>query len=141
LQHANATLSIGDVCSPVAHRNQLYLLLQQLLTNLVKFANNPAPHISITCFEGKHAEKQGDQENDYWILSFTHNSAAFSELMPNLTMQLSDDVDIRQYTGPAIAMLIATRIMEVHSGFIEFAEKENGQHVINCFFPRDPGNS
>jgi PAS domain S-box-containing protein len=140
LQHANASLILVDSCHPVAHKDQLHLLLQQLLSNLIKFANHPSPQVTLSCFEGSHADKQDEQEKPFWILAIKHNSAAFSEIMPNLTMHISEDIDIRQYTGPAIAMLIATRIMEVHSGFIEVSDHEDGQQVINCFFPRDPGN-
>lgn len=137
LRDSKTMLTVGELCEVRAHRNQLLLLLQQIFSNVIRFAAPGPPHIHIHCEKTCYTSKNNDHSKNgqYYLLTITHNGSIFDNIDPRATLQVDDNTDIHHYTGSVIAIMIAGRIMEVHSGFLEMESTEQGHTKINCFFP------
>jgi PAS domain S-box-containing protein len=142
LRDSKTVFSVGQLCELRAHRNQVSLLLQQIVSCLIKFADDRSPRIHIECSRVFLDETSSivKEPNEYYLLSITHNSTAFDNADWQANIKLTEDNDIRNYAGPVIAMVIAEKIMEVHGGFIKGEGTENGER-INFYFPVAMENS
>lgn len=129
-------LSFGDLCEIRAHRNQVLLLLQQIISNLIKFTENVAPKIRIECRKADYiAKDHTGKTGSYYRLSISHNGTVFDQVDAGLELNVTDNKNFQNYTGPAIAMVIAGRVMEVHNGFLLVEKTGNGDTRIDCYFP------
>lgn len=130
-------LTVGQLCDVPAHRNQVLLLLQHIFSNVIKFAGEEAPKIHISSEKIKYVAKTNDtiKTGDYYLVSVRFNGAAFDNTGFLATLNVADNAEVQNYTGPAIAIILATKIMEVHAGFIATEKLPGGDTTINCFFP------
>ena len=137
LQENGVQLSVGSVCSITGHRSQVLLLLQHIFSNLLKFIPDTKPFIHVNCEEFYYEPKKENagRPGRYFVLCVTHNSPAFVGAEPGPKLVVLDNADIRNYTGPAITMVIAATIMEAHGGFLTVEKASVGNTIINCFFP------
>ncbi|HEY0434395.1 MAG TPA: PAS domain-containing protein [Chitinophagaceae bacterium] len=136
LREAKAVIDEGQLGNIRAHQTQVMLLLQQFVLNMLKFADQSPPRIRIETTRLESRSKDGDP-GEFDVLSITHNGSVFTNVESQMNLETGDDANIRNYAGPAMAMAIAAKIMDVHRGFIKVEKKPDGT-TINCFFPADP---
>lgn len=137
MEDTETTLTVGEVCDIRAHRPQVMLLLHHIFSNIIKFTTPGPPQIHLHCEKTLYISQNGDtaRTGEYYLLSITHNSFAFDNVDAAPTLQVPDNIDPRYYTGPAIALVIAGKIMEVHAGFLTIDKTVKGNTRINCYFP------
>lgn len=141
MQDSNAVISTGELHPVLAHRNQLLLLLQQLFSNVMRSVVDGAPRMHITCTPVQPAGRKGAPARTWHLLSVTHNSPAFDNAERSFALDVTDNADFYNYTGPAIAMIIARKIIEVHEGFMEVEKTSSGETMLKCFFPVGDGEA
>jgi PAS domain S-box-containing protein len=136
-QETRTTLTVGDLCDIYAHSSQVRLMLQHFFSSIIKSAAFGAPLIHLNCIKTRLTAKKGDHgiTGEYFLLSIKHNGTAFDNVDINNTFHISENTDVHNYTGSAITMLIASKIMEVHSGFLMIEKMDNDDTRINCYFP------
>jgi len=106
LKESKAVLSNGDVCEIRAHKDLVVLLLQHILSNAIKNTNSPKPVFHVHC---KRTDKGA-----YYEMSISFQADGFDK--------------------SSIAMVIASRVMEAHEGYLEKEQKGN-ETLIKCYFP------
>ena len=136
LEESKTVLTTGELNDIIAHRNQILLLLQQIFLNVIKFTAPDPPRINVQSSKTLYSKTNDDKHTqEYFLLSVTHNSSVFDEVDSGKKLDVSNGTDMRNYTGPAIAMIIAARIMEAHSGFLVMEKSSQKENKIDFFFP------
>jgi two-component system CheB/CheR fusion protein len=106
LRDSKAVISNGDFCEIRAHKDLVVLLLHHILSNAIKHINSQNPVMNVHC-------KKTDK-GDYYQMSISFQADGFE--------------------SSSIAMVIATRVMETHEGYME-TEQIDDETYIRCYFP------
>lgn len=129
-------ITTGELCDIRAHKNQVFLLLQHVISNAIRFNASKAPYVNISCrkvsFDGNNVK---DRTGEFYQLSITHNGNGFENIDSNTIFDTFDKSHESSYMGSGIAAVIAAKIMEAHSGFITVEKDTNGDMKIKCYFP------
>lgn len=137
LLNSKAVFTVGELCDLPANRNHILLLLQQVLSNIIKHSDEWSPKIHISCERTEYVTQKGEntRAGEYYKLSILHNSTALESADPDLTPHMSDVSNTRNYTGPTMAIVLLSKIMELHAGFVVVKKKTDGEASIQFFFP------
>jgi PAS domain S-box-containing protein len=103
---------------------QLFTLLQNLISNSLKYRRDVSPHISIS--------SQNHSENEC-IVCLRDNGIGFDPKHAKHIFQIFQRLHLRsEYEGIGIGLAICKKIVERHGGHI-WAESEPGQGATFCF--------
>jgi len=140
LQQKNATVEILDMCHCPVIPFQFRQLMQNLLSNSLKFSkNDTAPHIVI-----KSETKKGKELNnsklvdtiDYCHVSVSDNGIGFepqySEKIFEVFQRLHGKIE---YIGTGIGLAIVKKIVDNHNGFITASGQVNEGATFDVYFP------
>lgn len=139
LKGNNVMLTTGDLCEIRAHRNQVALLLQHIVSNAIKFNNSDAPFVHISCCKVQHSEEKNENEKpkNYYLISITHNGYGFMHIDSHSFSEEVRKLGEQQYKHLVIASVIAAKVMEAHGGLLAIEEMNGGETMIKCYFPVD----
>jgi light-regulated signal transduction histidine kinase (bacteriophytochrome) len=108
-----AIIISGELPKIRGSRKQLSQLMEELLTNAIKFNNSDTPEISIGA----------ERTDEYWKISVTDNGIgidpAFFERIFIIFKRLHADESIYEGTGTGLA--ICKKIAELHGGTIQLS--------------------
>jgi len=129
---ANLGVAIDTCQAAVTHQDlpvvrgdrvQLIQLVQNLISNAIKFHGPEAPRVDVK------ARREGDE----WIFSVVDNGAGFDQSYGDRIFQIFQRLQSRaESEGTGIGLAIASRIVERHGGRI-WAESEVGKGSVFYF--------
>jgi signal transduction histidine kinase len=101
---------------------ELGLVLQNLISNALKYRGEDSPRIHI-------GAKRGD---DYWVISVKDNGIGFEQNYAEQIFELFKRLNNRDHPGTGLGLAICKRIIEVHGGRI-WAESQPQQGSVFFF--------
>lgn len=109
IQENNATITYGDLPVVMANPAQIEQLMQNLLTNALKFRGDAPPVIGIIAEKKQHEWQVAVKDNGIGILP------EYSEKIFQIFERLHDR---KEYSGTGIGLAICKKIVERHGGRI-----------------------
>ena len=106
-----------------ANENQLIQLMQNLVSNSIKFCNN-IPKIVI----------KGEEKDEEWEISVKDNGIGIEEQYKERIFQIFQRLHTKdEYPGTGIGLAICKRIVERHGGKIWMESEKKGKGTIFKF--------
>jgi len=124
IRETGATVTSENLPTVLVHENHLVQLLQNLISNALKYRSKLPPHVHISA----------TQQEDWWVFSIVDNGIGidpvFSQHIFGLFKRLhSQD----EYPGSGIGLAVCQRIVEQAGGRIWLQESTPGKGSIFCF--------
>ena len=131
LRAKDADIEIGHMCTIRMIPFQFRQLLQNLITNSIKFARQSIPpRIDIGCTEERIDNQQ------FYKITVSDNGIGFeqeyAERIFTLFQRLNDK---KLYSGTGIGLAIVKRIVDNHKGFITATGTPNQGATFNIYIP------
>ena len=109
IQDEGAVLTRGPLPTIVADDNNMAALLQNLISNAIKFHGPEAPAVVIACAD----------ERDRWVFSVRDNGIGIDQKYQDRIFQIFQRLHTRdEYPGTGIGLAICKKIVERHGGRI-----------------------
>lgn len=129
IEQVGATVRRSDLPTVEGVPSQLRQVLQNLLTNALKFHGETAPEISIS------AERIGQA----WQVSVTDNGIGIPEPYMDKIFQLFQRLHTRdKYPGTGIGLAICRKVVQRHGGEIWVEGNEDGGSTFRFTLPIEP---
>ena len=111
------TVDVGELPTVMGDPTQLARLLQNLLSNALKFRGEATPHVTV------RAERDGQ----FWCFSVSDNGIGFAAENASRIFEMFQRLHERgKFDGTGLGLAICKRIVEQHGGTI-WAEAQDGQ--------------
>ena len=142
IQEKGATLEIHELCDVYIIPFQFRQLLQNLISNSLKFCKpNVKPHIIIKSSFIKYnplSAKKFILEVDYYHISLSDNGIGFDPLFKDKIFEIFQRLhEKKDYEGTGIGLTIARKIVENHNGIIKASSKINQGATFDIYIPAD----
>jgi signal transduction histidine kinase len=123
LEDKKATVEIEGLCTVDCITFQFRQLLQNLITNSLKFSKpGIAPHITLKSRYIKYSEANSNhlpQKLDYCHISYSDNGIGFNSEYNSRIFELFQRLnDKKDYEGTGIGLTIVKKIVQNHNGII-----------------------
>ena len=123
LQEKDAIIEITDLCEVTIIPFQFRQLLQNLITNSLKFCMpEQKPYISITCRyidKNEASQKEMPLETEYYCINFSDKGIGFDSQYKDRIFEIFQRLnDAKSYEGTGIGLTIVKKIVENHNGII-----------------------
>jgi PAS domain S-box-containing protein len=119
----HATITLGRLPDVVADEAQMTTMLQNLVSNAIKFHGDKDPQVSISC----------DEQDDSWVFAVGDNGIGIDPQFKDKIFVIFQRLHSRdEYEGTGIGLAIAKKIVERHGGRIWF-ESRPGQGTTFFF--------
>jgi PAS domain S-box-containing protein len=119
----HATITLGRLPEVVADEAQMTIMLQNLVSNAIKFHGDKDPQVSISC----------DDQDDSWVFAVGDNGIGIDPQFKDKIFVIFQRLHSRdEYDGTGIGLAIAKKIVERHGGCIWF-ESRPGQGTTFFF--------
>ncbi len=127
-KESGASLARGDLPIVMADRSQMIRLLENLISNAIKYRDVAAPQIAVSV----------NEKDEEWIFAVQDNGIGIDPKQKDHLFQMFHRLHGRdEYEGTGIGLAIAKRIVERHGGKIWF-ESEVGKGATFFFtIPRE----
>lgn len=140
LQAKKATIEIGKLSEVTIIPFQFRQLLQNLITNSLKFAKPESPsHITINsgCVKiGEPIHKQLPLPTDYYHITVTDNGIGFDSQYDEKIFEIFQRLHPKEnYEGTGIGLTIVKKIVENHNGVITATSELGRGCTFNIFIP------
>ncbi len=121
IEETHCKINVDKLPVVHAHRSELTLLFQNLLTNAMKFRNvESTPQIKITCLE-RHID-----DEDYWEFAVADNGIGIKQKYKEQIFGIFERLhNSQQYQGTGIGLAHCKKVVELHGGSI-WVESEYG---------------
>ena len=124
IESKNATIEVGKLCTINIIPFQFRQLLQNLISNALKFSKSDVPsHIIIKSKIAKGEElsnKKLEPDKEYCHISVSDNGIGFEPEYSEKIFQIFQRLHGKeQYPGTGIGLSIVKKIVENHKGFIK----------------------
>ena len=140
LKQKNATIEASGLSEMQMIRFQFRQLLQNLVSNAIKFASPDRPLvIKIKNKIGKgHTfdNKKLSKDRDYCHIRFSDNGIGFEQQFSDKIFELFQRLHAKQdYNGTGIGLAIVKKIVENHDGVITASGQLNKGAIFDIFIP------
>lgn len=140
LQEKKATIEIGPLNEVNIIPLQFRQLMQNLITNSLKFAKNePAPYIVIKGKEVKSEELEANaflRKIDYYQITISDNGIGFDPQYKDKIFDLFQRFhDKESYDGTGIGLTVVKKIVENHGGIITASGEVGKGTTFDIFIP------
>ncbi|WP_299212208.1 YfiR/HmsC family protein [uncultured Aquimarina sp.] len=131
LERTNAKIHANNLPTVTGNPIELRLLLQNLVSNGIKFTNeNTIPEIYIDAVQKRSTD---DESKKYWEFSIKDNGIGIPEIHKNRIFDIFQRLHSREkYQGTGIGLAHCKKIVESHSGEI-WLESEEGKGTTFYF--------
>ena len=111
----------------VADESQLLQLLQNLISNAIKFSDQKAPHIHIGA----------EEQTDAWVLSVKDNGIGIEpQYFARIFVMFQRLHGKADYPGTGIGLAICQKVMDQHGGHIQVDSQPGQGSTFYCSFPK-----
>jgi PAS domain S-box-containing protein len=131
IQEKNAVIHVGKLPVVNGYRRQLQQLLQNLISNALKYSKaDEPPQIDII------ANRSWEGEQQYTVISVKDNGIGFEPEYSDKIFQMFSRLHGKhEYSGTGVGLSIVKKVVENHEGFIS-VESEPGQgSTFNIYLP------
>ena len=129
ITETSAQITSDELPSVPADTHQIGHLLQNLVSNAIKYRSDDPPRIHVG------AARIGDK----WLFSVKDNGIGFSPQYAEQIFEAFKRLDRKRSSGTGIGLAIARRVVQNHGGEI-WAESAAGQGAIFYFTLKEGGN-
>ena len=117
LKETGGKISVSQLPTIIAVKTQMQQLLQNLVSNAIKYRGVEPPTIDINCYE----------EDMYWVFKVADNGIGIDKQHFEKIFVIFQRLHNKtEYTGTGIGLAICKKIVERHGGFIN-VESEAGK--------------
>lgn len=128
---------LEDLCEVKGNREQLKLLFFHLLDNAIKFNDNRAPVVTLSCRKVEIAG--GDfsaMEGGFLKVNVKDNGIGFDQSEAGKIFNMFERLpSSASFKGSGIGLAIVRKIMDAHNGFIQVDSAPGKGSSFHCFFP------
>lgn len=140
LQQKNATLEFSEMCSVSVIPYQFRQLLNNLISNSLKFANpDKSPKITINSEIVSADELNGKvttNAKEYCHISITDNGIGFEQQYSEKIFDLFQQLNGKsEYPGTGIGLAIVKKIVENHNGIISATSEPGNGATFDIYIP------
>jgi len=131
IQEKSAVIHAGRLPVVRGYRRQLQQLLQNLLSNALKYSKEGVPpEITIT------AGQREERGRLYHLVSVRDNGIGFEQEYEDKIFQMFTRLHGKsEYSGTGVGLSIVKKVVENHDGFIEVESVPGEGSVFNIFLP------
>ena len=108
IEESGAHITTENLPVVCGHQVQLSLVLQNLISNALKYRGKEQPRIHIT------SQRKGDE----WLICVQDNGIGFDQHYAERIFELFKRLRSREYPGSGLGLAICKRIVELHGGRI-----------------------
>jgi PAS domain S-box-containing protein len=133
IEEKGATVNIGKLPVVQGYRRQLQQLIQNLLSNSLKYSKADVPPvIEITA---ENVEKKGKH---YHLIKVTDNGIGFPQEYREKIFQMFARLHGRaEYSGTGVGLSIVKKVVENHNGFIEVYSAPGEGASFQVYLPKE----
>ena len=132
IQEKNVDITCARLPNLTIDANQIQRLFQNLITNAVRYNENPKPIIDIGCQEHDHAYHFHVKDNGIGI------SSQFYQRIFKVFQRLHTD---REYPGTGLGLALCKKIVERHGGTIWVESQPHAGSTFYFTLPKQRGVS
>ena|ERR1700689_2217491 len=138
----NAVIEIGKLCDIYAVPFQFVQLMNNLISNALKFSKpGISPVIKINCeivSGDKLKTESALRDKSYCHISVTDNGIGFDAQYKNRIFEVFQRLHSKEdYAGTGIGLAIVKKIVENHKGFISANAQVNSGAIFNIYIPEN----
>jgi PAS domain S-box-containing protein len=127
LEGAGATVTSDELPTLMADESQIDLLLQNLLSNSVKFCGDRRPRVHVS----------GREEDCEWVFSVRDNGIGIDQQYAERVFLIFQRLHSRaEYPGTGVGLSICKRIVDRHGGRIWFESEPGGGATFFFTMPK-----
>ncbi|MCR6720128.1 MAG: PAS domain S-box protein [Chitinophagaceae bacterium] len=127
IRQANATVDVGPLPVIIAHRTQMFQLLQNLVSNGLKYNDQPHPKVSVNALD----------QSDHWLFEIHDNGIGIEERHYNKIFAIFQRLHTRsQYSGTGIGLSVCKKIVERAGGSIWVQSKPGSGSTFYFTIPK-----
>lgn len=115
IEQANATLTSGNLPTVLGIENHLLLVMQNLISNSLKYRGTGPPQVRVTCEVG-----------DKYVVCVSDNGSGFDQVYAQQIFGLFKRLQKNDTPGTGLGLAICKRIVDLHGGDI-WAHSEAGK--------------
>ncbi|MEZ7500580.1 PAS domain S-box protein [Flavobacterium sp. Arc3] len=140
LEQSKGIIEIGNTCELKIIPFQIRQLLQNLISNSLKFAKlDVAPYITISCVidQGSQFDTIAlDEDKNYCHICYTDNGIGFDQEYSDKIFELFQRLGGKEkYIGTGIGLAIVKKIVENHNGYIKAESTINIGTRFHIYLP------
>ena len=140
LTYRNVTINIGEMCNASIVAFQFYQLMQNLMSNSIKFARkgvDPVIDIDATIEKGNTSlHKSMMPQQLYCHITFKDNGIGFESEYNEKIFKIFQRLNSKEeYQGTGIGLAIVKKIVDNHNGFITAKGETNVGVTFDIFLP------
>ncbi|MBU2019984.1 MAG: PAS domain S-box protein [Bacteroidetes bacterium] len=127
IKQENAIIRFENLPIVRGYENHLYILLQNLIQNALKFKKpDVLPEIEIRCYK----------KGEFWIVSVQDNGIGLSNKYVSKIFTIFQRLHNKnEYEGTGLGLALANKVCELHGGKIWVESKENQGSTFNFSLP------
>ncbi|HEY9004565.1 MAG TPA: ATP-binding protein [Ohtaekwangia sp.] len=141
IKEHHVAIEYGQLPTITGNSQQIYQLLQNLITNAIKFqpGGNHIPHARIS---GVYVTGHDidfplvDRQARYFRLEIEDNGIGFEDQYVDKIFHMFQRLHARnEYAGTGMGLAICKKVMQNHHGFITAKSSVGHGSVFSCYFP------
>jgi signal transduction histidine kinase len=125
IEESGAVIDRQHLPTVRGHGPQLGLVLQNLISNALKYRGSQPPRITI-------ASERNEKE---WVISVSDNGIGFQQKYADQVFGLFKRLNSRDFPGTGLGLAISKRIVEAHRGRIWAVSQENAGSTFYFSIP------
>jgi PAS domain S-box-containing protein len=131
IQEKNAVIHVGKLPVVNGYRRQLQQLLQNLISNALKYSKvDVPPQIDVM------ANKTWEGQQQYTVISVKDNGIGFEPEYSDKIFQMFSRLHGKhEYSGTGVGLSIVKKVVENHEGFISVESEPGHGSTFNIYLP------
>jgi two-component system, chemotaxis family, CheB/CheR fusion protein len=120
IKEKNANIKVSELPAITAVPGQMHQLFQNLISNGLKFNEDPRPTINIgsKSISPKLEKELGISAKNFYCIEVSDNGIGFEQKYAAKIFGIFQQLDGNSYQGSGIGLAICKRIMDNHKGYI-----------------------
>lgn len=131
IEEKKATIRVGKLPVVRGYRRQLQQLLQNLISNAVKYSKTDEP--PVIEIESQEAQRE---DKHYHLISVKDNGIGFAQEYAAKIFQMFTRLHGKaEYSGTGVGLSIVKKVVENHDGFIDVTSEPGKGSIFKIYLP------